>query len=242
MVWQDKVVLITGGAHRLGKAMALRAAELGAHIAITYNTSAGPAEDTCEEITRLGRRALALRCNQVDPDVIQPTVDRVMQHFGRLDGLVNSASVFYRTDFFEIDQQAWDEVMAINTRGPFFFTQSVARYMLDHDGGVIVNMIDESALKPSLDYAHHTISKAALWSLTRLSALRLAPKIRVNAILPGAVLKPPDWDAERWQAIADHIPLKKLGSPDDVCQALEFLLCSEFITGQMIVIEGGTTI
>jgi pteridine reductase len=97
-------------------------------------------------------------------------------------------------------------------------------------------------IKPSVDYPHHSVSKSGLWALTRLSALRLAPKIRVNAILPGAVLKPSDWDEGRWQALTENIPLKRLGSPQDVCRALEFLLRSDYITGQMIVVEGGTTI
>lgn len=155
---------------------------------------------------------------------------------------LNSASVFYQRDFFEITPDEWDEVQATNIRGPFFFTQSVARHMLAGDGGLIVNMIDESVLKPSVEYPHHGISKSGLWALTRLAALRLAPKIRVNAIMPGAVLKPADWDDERYQALVESIPLKRLGSPQDICRALEFLLLSDYITGQMIPIEGGTTI
>ncbi len=242
MNWTDKVVLVTGGAHRLGKAMALRAASLGAHIAITYHASSGPAKTTCAEIKALGRKAIAIQCNQAETAQVSETVNTVFQHFGQIDGLVNSASVMFAKDFFNITQQDWDQVLAINTRGPFFFTQAVARHMLEKDGGAIINLIDESALTPSLGYPHHTISKSGLWALTRLSALRLAPKIRVNAILPGAVLKPPDWEDARWQALKAHIPLKKLGSPEDVCQALEYLMCADYITGQKIVIEGGTTI
>ena len=241
-MWIDKVVIVSGGAHRLGKAMALTIAKLGANVAITYHASSQQADQTCAEIEALGREALAVRCNQARTDEIKTTVDKVHNHFGRIDGLVNSASVFVEKDFFEVDPEGWDWVLAVNTRGPFFFTQYAAEYMLAEAGGAIVNIIDESVIKPNTAYPHHTISKAGLWSLTQLTALRLAPSIRVNAILPGAVLKPPDWDDSRWEEIANHIPLKKLGSPDDVCQALEYLLCAEFITGQMIVVEGGATL
>lgn len=242
MNWTDKVILVTGGAHRVGKAMALRAADLGANIVITYHASSGPAEETCEQITAMARKAMAVQCNQAHVEPIVKTVEAVIQHFGRLDGLVNSASVFYQRDFFEITPDEWDEVLNVNTRGPFLFTQAVGRYMVSHEGGAIVNIIDESVLDPNPDYPHHTVSKSALWSLTRLSALRLAPKVRVNAIMPGAVLKPPDWTDARWESLIDLIPLRKLGSPEDVCQALEYLLCADFVTGQMIVVEGGATI
>lgn len=242
MNWTDKVILVTGGAHRVGKAMALRAADLGANVVITYHASSGPAEETCAEISAKGRQALAIQCNQAQVEPIAETVEAVIQHFGRLDGLVNSASVFYQCDFFEITPDEWDEVLNVNTRGPFLFTQAAGRHMVSHEGGVIVNIIDESALDPNPEYPHHTVSKAALWSLTRVSAKRLAPKVRVNAILPGAVLKPPDWTDARWESLIDIIPLRKLGSPEDVCQALEYLLCADFVTGQMIVVEGGATI
>jgi NAD(P)-dependent dehydrogenase (short-subunit alcohol dehydrogenase family) len=238
----DRFILITGGAHRLGKEMALHAARLGMHVAITYKASAAAAQATCAEIEALGRRSLAVRCDQANPLEIQSTVNLVVESFGRIDCLVNSASILYQRDFFDITPQEWDEVQAVNTRGPFFFTQAVASLMLTGEGGAIINLIDESVLKPSVDYPDHTISKSGLWALTRLSALRLAPKIRVNAILPGAVLKPGDWDEERWQSLTKTIPLKRLGSPQDVCRALEFLLLSDYITGQMIVVEGGTTI
>ena len=238
----DRVILVTGGAHRLGKEMALAAARLGMQVAITYKSSSGFAEATAAEIEALGRRCLALRCDQADASQIETAVKAVHDHFGRLDALVNSASVFFQKDFFEVTPPEWDEVMATNTRAPFFFTQAAGRLMLAGEGGVIVNIIDESVLRPSVDYPHHTISKSALWALTRMSALRLAPKVRVNAILPGAVLQPPDWDDARYAKLAQSVPLKRLGSPQDVTRSLEFILRSDYMTGQMIVVEGGTTI
>jgi pteridine reductase len=239
---KDKVILVTGGAIRLGKAMAMHAARLGMHVAITYRSSAKPAEETRAEIEALGRQCFAIRCDQSNVDEIQPAVDAILAHFGKIDVLVNSASNFEQRDFFDVTPDGWDNVINTNARGPFFFSQYIARHMLEGEGGSIVNIIDESVHRPTLQHPDHAISKNALWAVTRLSALRLGPKIRVNAIMPGAVLKPPDYTDERWAAIGQKSPLKKVGSPQDICRALEFLMLSDFVTGQMIVVEGGTTI
>jgi pteridine reductase len=247
---RDKVILVTGGAIRLGKAMALHAARLGMHVAITYRSSAQPAEETRAEIEALGRQCFAIRCDQSNADEIQPAVDAILAHFGKIDVLVNSASNFEVRDFFDITPEGWDNVLNTNARGPFFFSQIVARHMLarsEAEGlqgqvGSIVNIIDESVHRPTLQHPDHGVSKNALWAVTRLSALRLGPKIRVNAIMPGAVLKPPDYSDEHWAAIGQKSPLKKVGGPQDICRALEFLMLSDFVTGQMIVVEGGTTI
>lgn len=241
MELKDKVILVTGGAHRLGKEMALHAARLGMHVAITYRSSAGLAEETRAEIEALGRQCFAIRCDQSKTEAIQPSVEAVLARFGRIDVLVNSAANFEQRDLFEVTPESWDSVLNTNTRGPFFFTQAVARHMLAGEGGSIVNIVDEAVLRPSVDYPDHSISKGALWVLTRLSALRLAPKIRVNAIMPGAVLQPPDWEDERYNALIDSVPLRKLGTPQDVCYALEYLLRAEYVTGQMMVVEGGRT-
>jgi len=250
MELKDKVILVTGGAHRVGREMALSAARWGMNVAFTYRASAKPAEATRAEIEALGRQCLAIRCDQSKTEEIQPAVDAVIARFGRIDVLVNSASNYEQRDFFDVTPEGWDEVIATNTRGPFFFTQAVARHMLaqsnveglaQSEGGSIVNIVDEAVHKPSVSHPDHSVSKGALWTLTRLSALRLAPKIRVNAIMPGAVLQPPDWNDERWNALIPNIPLKKHGSPQDVCHALEYLIHAEYVTGQMMVVEGGVT-
>ncbi len=238
---RDKVILITGGAIRLGKAMALHAARLGMRVAITYRSSAKPAEETRAEIEALGRQCFAIRCDQSNANEIKPAVEAILTRFGKVNVLVNSASNFEERDFFDINPNDWDNVLNTNARGPFFFTQQVARHMIEGEGGSIVNIIDESVKRPTLQYPDHGVSKTALWAVTRLSALRLGPKIRVNAILPGAVLKPPDYTDEQWAAIAEKSPLKKVGSPQDICRALEFLMLSDFVTGQMIIVEGGVT-
>ena len=240
---KDRVFLVTGGAHRVGKSIAMALAAEGGKIAITYNASAESALRTCAELESLGVQALALRCDQSDLNQIPGVVEAVLQQFGRIDGLINSASVMQEVgNFFEITPADWDLTMNVNARGPFFFTQAAARWMLDHDGGVVVNIIDESAINPGAFLMQHAASKTALWMLTRSCALALAPAIRVNAVLPGAVLKPPNWTEERWQNITPSVPLKKLGSAEDVARAVVYLVKEDYITGQMIVVDGGSSL
>lgn len=236
-------VLVTGGAHRVGKAIALTFAKMGAKtVVFTYSSSADEAKVTEKELRSLGCQAKAIQCDQSDVSQIRKTIEEIKNEFGRLDVLVNSASIFLTNDFFSVTPENWDIVMNINARGPFFFMQEAAPLMMENRSAVIINIIDESVMKPAMDWVHHGASKAALWNLTRIASVALAPKIRVNAVLPGAVLKPPEWSYERWELNKDAVPLKKLGSPEDVCQAVEYLVNAEFVTGQMIVVDGGRTV
>ena len=250
---KGKVALVTGGAHRLGKAIALALAGQGMDVAFTYRSSAGPAQQTQAEIEALGVQALAIRCDQADPTQVATTVKAIAARFGRVDVLVNSAAILQEKSLDEITLEDWNATIDINLRGPFLFTQQAVPLMLGLDipdysigkpitGGVIVNISDESALAPYPGAVHHTVSKAGLLALTKVTALALAPHIRVHAIVPGAVLKPPDWDKERWQALAENVPLAELGSPDDVVGALLYLLSADYATGQVIAVDGGTTI
>ena len=239
---EGRVGLVTGGAHRVGKAIAIHLAKMGAEaIVFTYNSSEEKARATEQELQAMGCEAMAIRCDQSDVAQITATIETIMKKFGRLDVLVNSASIFLSAEFLDVTVEDWDRVMDINARGPFFFMQAAARAMLQNDGGVIINIVDESIKKPALSWIHHGASKAALSNLTKSGAISLAPKIRVNAVLPGAVLRPPDWDPERWESATTGIPLQKSGSPKDVCKAIEFLLVSDFVTGHTVVVDGGTT-
>jgi NAD(P)-dependent dehydrogenase (short-subunit alcohol dehydrogenase family) len=236
-------VLVTGGAHRVGKAIALTFAKMGAKtVVFTYSSSEEEAKVTEKELRSLGCQAKAIRCDQSDVSQIRKTIEEIKIEFGRLDVLVNSASIFLTNDFFSVTPENWDIVMNINARGPFFFMQEAAPLMLENRNAVIINIIDESVMKPAMAWVHHGASKAALWNLTRIASVALAPKIRVNAVLPGAVLKPPEWSYERWELNKEAVPLKKLGSVEDVCQAVEYLVNAEFVTGQMIVVDGGSTV
>jgi NAD(P)-dependent dehydrogenase (short-subunit alcohol dehydrogenase family) len=235
-------VLVTGGAHRVGKAITLTLAKMGAaQVVFTYNASVEAAEKTTQEIRSVGCEVLAIRCDQSEVSQINHAIETVRDKFGRLDVLVNSASVLFEGDFFDVTPETWNQVLNINARGPFFFMQKAAPLMLAGGGGVIVNIIDESAVKPALKWVHHGASKSALWNITRSGAMALAPKIRVNAVLPGAVLKPPNYSDEIWESNSANIPLRKLGSAEDVSQAVEYLVNADFVTGQMIVVDGGAT-
>ncbi len=237
-----RCVLVTGGAHRVGKAIALSLARAGAGIVvITYHSSGDAAIGTINEIEALGVQALALRCDQSNVDQIQATIYTIQDKFGQLDVLVNSASIFLTADFFSVTVENWDIVMDTNARGPMFFMQYAAS-LLRLQGGCIINIIDESVKKPALAWIHHGAAKAALWNLTKAASIALAPEIRVNAVLPGAVLKPPDWSDERWEKNKELIPLHKLGSSQDVTRAVEFIIASDFMTGQAVVVDGGTTV
>ncbi len=242
MQLQGTVMLITGGAHRVGKAIAMALAREGAHIAFTYNASEAAAQTTLRELESLGVRGLSIRCDQTKPEQIKTVVDEVTGKWERLDGLVNSASIWQEKPLLEITPMDWDMTMNVNARGPFFFIHWAAKWMLEHGGGAIVNIIDESALKPSINYMHHGASKTALWMLTRSCALSLAPTIRVNAVLPGAILKPPDWEEDRWQSLAQKIPLRRVGDSIDVARAVVYLMKEDYITGQSIVVDGGSTL
>ncbi len=237
-----RCVLVTGGAHRVGKAIALSLARAGVGIVvISYNSSADAAMETVKELEILGVQALALPCDQSDVVQIQATINTIVTNFGQLDILINSASIFLTADFYSVTVESWDRVMDTNARGPMFFMQYAAPH-LRLQGGCIINIIDESVMKPALAWIHHGAAKAALWNLTKAASISLAPEIRVNAVLPGAVLKPPDWSDERWEKNKEIIPLKKLGSAQDVTRAVEFIIASDFMTGQAVVVDGGSTV
>ena len=237
-----RCVLVTGGAHRVGKAITMALARMEAsQVVFTYNSSAEAAEKTADEIRAFGCEVLAVRCDQSEIAQIDHAIEIVKEKFGRLDVMVNSASVLFEADFFDVTPETWNQVLNINVRGPFFFMQKAAPLMKANGGGVIVNIIDESAVKPALKWVHHGASKAGLWNITRTGAIALAPDIRVNAVLPGAVLKPPDYSDEVWEGYSNSIPLRKLGSAEDVSQAVEYLVKADFVTGQMIVVDGGAT-
>lgn len=242
MILKNAVILVTGGAHRVGKSICLALAGAGAHIAFTYNASAELAGQTAQEIKALGGDSLAIRCDQTENEQIFRTVAQVHAHFNRLDGLINSASIMQEIAFNDTRQEDWDQALAVNTRGPFFFSQAVAGIMMAGEGGVIVNILDESAFVATRGCIQHAISKAGLWMMTRSCALALAPKIRVNAVMPGAVLIPQGWSEDRWQGLADRIPLKRLGTPEDVARAVVYLMKEDFITGQVIGVDGGSTL
>lgn len=236
-----QVALVTGSARRVGKAIALTLAEAGVNIAVHYNRSdEDQVRDTLHDVKSLGVDAIALQADLSDPQQIPNLVENVVDHYDRLDILVNSASVFPTRDFMDINVDDWDITMNVNLRAPFLLTQQAARRMQHNEQGkgVIVNICDQGAFAPWLKRPHHGISKYGLWMLTQVSALALAPLIRVNAVVPGPVLKA-NMSDEQWQRLGEQLPLRKTGTPQDVGRAVLYLVQEDFLTGTKIEVNGG---
>ncbi len=234
-----KVALVTGGARRVGRSIALDLAEAGADVVVNYFRSAQEAERTVADIVALGRRAIAVRADVSLASDVDALVRRVADTFGRLDNLVNSASTFESAPLLAIDEAAWDRVLGVNLKGPFLLTRAAVPLLRGHGGGVVINIADLSAFQPWPNYAHHSVSKAGLVHLTRVLARALGPDIRVNAIAPGTVLPPDDSTAEDLRRQRERTVLMRLGSPEDVNRAVRFLIESDYVTGEVVVVDGG---
>ena len=226
---------MTGGARRVGRAISLALADAGANVVVNYNASADEAAATVAGIESAGGRAHAVQADVADAAGIQRLVDETERNFGALDILVNSAALFERKPLLDITEADWDRVLGVNLKGPFLLSQRAAP-LLRRNGGVIINILDLSALQPWPSYAHHAVSKAALLHLTRILARALAPDIRVNAISPGTVLPPEDQTGEEG---SERRATAQAGKPADVTDALLYLVRADFVTGENIVVDGG---
>jgi NAD(P)-dependent dehydrogenase (short-subunit alcohol dehydrogenase family) len=233
-----RVAIVTGGAHRVGRALSLGLARAGADVVVHYNASEEQALETVAAIEALGRRAVAVRADLGQADQVDRPV-RTAAELGRLDILVNSASLFERAPIDDIDADAWDRVLAVNLRAPFLLARSASPLMRETAPGLIVNIADLSAFQAWPSFAHHAVSKAGLVHLTRVLARALAPAIRVNAIAPGTVLPPEGFQGEDYAGGKDRRVLEREGSPDDVVNALLYLVAADFVTGQTLVADGG---
>jgi pteridine reductase len=233
-----KVALVTGGAVRVGRAISLALAAEGMRVVVHYNRSSAAADELCAEIRAGGGDAVAIGGDLASVDEVRRVADEAERAFGGIDVLVNNASVFPPERFEETDEALWEHTMAVNLRAPFFLIRHLTP-TLRQRRGVVVNLCDLAGLQPWRGYAAHGISKAALTHLTRVAARSLAPEVRVVGIAPGAVLPPESMGADELAAIARSTPLARLGSPDDVVGALLYLLRAEFVTGEVIVVDGG---
>ena len=235
----SRVALVTGAGRRVGRALALALAGRGMRVAIHFHHSRADAEATLESARQLGADGACFGADLADARAAQELPARVAAHFGQLDVLVNSAGIMTRARIEETTPEMWDGIMNTNLRSMFFASQG-ALAALRAARGRIVNLADVGGLEPWPNYAAHSISKAGVVMLTRTLARALAPEITVNAIAPGAVLPPDEWDDRAREHLVRTTPLQRLGSPDDVSAALLYLLeGGDYVTGQTVVVDGG---
>ena len=243
---QGKVVLITGGAKRVGASITRRLHASGARIMVHYRTSANEARALQTELN--GRKADTVALIQADllnlstlPSLIRETV----KQFGKLDVLVNNASSFFPTVIGEIEEKTWDDLIGTNLKAPMFLSQAAAAELRANQG-CIVNIVDIHADRPMKNYVVYSIAKGGLVALTKSLARELSPEVRVNGVAPGAIVWP---EEEAWsdevsrQRIINQTLLKRVGEPDDIAKAVEFLIAdAPYITGQILAVDGGRTV
>lgn len=234
-----KAALVTGGAHRLGRAFAVGLARAGADVLIDFHSSDADAKRTVEEIRALGRRAEAVRADVSVEDEVRHLVAACRETFGRLDVLVNSASLFHSAPFEQTTTDDWNRTLAVNLTGPFLLAREAAALLREDGGGVIVNIADLSAFQPWPSYVGHAVSKAGLVHLTRVLARALAPGIRANCIAPGTVLPPEGYTEAESDPKGARRVLEREGSPDDAVRALLYFVEADFVTGEVAVVDGG---
>ena len=236
---RNKVAVVTGGAHRVGKAITMMLAQAGADVIVNYHRSRAAADETVKEAQALGVRARAIQCDVADWQQVQRMAGDIIDEFGGVDIIVNSASLFDQTPFPTDDIGAWQRVTGISIDGPFYVCNTLVPTMLARGGGTIVNIVDLSAWEPWPNFAAHSVSKAGLLAFTKQLALELAPTIRANAVAPGPVMPPPDYDEQRAAKAAQGTLLKRWGTPEDVAFAVRYLIEAEYVTADVITVDGG---
>lgn len=231
------VALVTGAAHRVGRSIAVHLAESGFDIAVHYRSSANDAAAAVAECKARGAQSQSFCADLSDAAAADALVEAVMTSFSRLDALVNSAASMAITPLETVTPNEWDDVFAVNLRAPFFLCLAAERAMAD--GGAIVNLADHLAEDSMRRLVPHGISKAGVVAMTKHLAKHFAPSVRVNAVEPGAVLPPADWPDDARERFIRETPLKTLGTPDDVAAAVLYLLRAPFVTGHVLVVDGG---
>ena len=243
---QGKVVLVTGGARRVGAAICRRLHGAGAELIVHYRSAAAEARALQAELNARRTNSLALvQADLLKVSAASQLVKAAIKEFGRLDALVNNASSFFPTVVGEITEKAWDDLIGTNLKAPLFLSQA-ATPELRKQHGAIVNIIDIHAELPMRNHAVYSAAKGGLLALTRALARDLAPEIRVNGVAPGTILWPDDeaWrDEVSRQRIINQTALKRIGEPDDIAATVQFLLAeAPYITGQVIAVDGGRSI
>ena len=236
---QGRCALVTGGAVRIGRALVFALANEGMRVIVHHHTSADEAEGLVGEIAARGGDAAAVQADLARVDEVDRLAAESEARWGGVDVLVNNASVFPEAGLDETDPDLWDHTLAVNLRAPFFLTQQIGMSMRARGRGVIVNLADLAGLQAWRGYAAHGISKAGLVHLTRVSARALAPEVRVVAIAPGTVLPPENLSEAQVSRLAERAPLRRNGTPEDVVQAMLYALRADYVTGEVLRVDGG---
>jgi NAD(P)-dependent dehydrogenase (short-subunit alcohol dehydrogenase family) len=234
-----RAALVTGAARRIGRAIALDLAGHGWAVAVHHNRSAEAAEELVRQIVAGGGHAVALGADLAREAESAGLIARAVEALGPLGCLVNNASRFERDEIDGVTRASWDRHLEPNLRAPLVLAQGFAKALPPNRGGVIINLLDERVWNLTPHFISYTVSKSALWTLTRTLALALAPHIRVNAIGPGPSLPSTRQSAEQFTRQCASLPLGRGTNPEEICQAIQFLLAASSMTGQMIALDGG---
>ena len=242
MKLQNKVALVTGAGVRLGQAIAQKLGQMGMHVVIHYHLSEKGAKQTAELLKKYQSRHYIVQANLKNIPEINKLLNKVEKILGPISVLINNAADFFPTPFFTTNEEEWDHLFDINLKAPFFLTQKVSEKMKTLGEGKIINLVDVSVERPWINFLPYCASKAGLCSLTKGLARTLAPEIQVNAIAPGTVLTPPNHSEMDFSSSVENSLLKRIGSSEDVVQAVEYLLKSDFVTGTILPVDGGRSV
>jgi len=241
---QGKVALVTGAARRIGAAIVRRLHAAGANIVVHYRGAEADAQRLEAELNaaRPGS-ALRMKADLLAPIAPRALIDAALARWQRLDLLVNNASAFYPTPVGRIESSHWEELIGSNLRAPLFLSQAAAPHLAAANGS-IVNIVDIHARRPLKGYLVYSVAKSGLAALTQALAIELAPSVRVNAVAPGAIAWPENgqFDPAERERIVASTPLGRLGGPEDIAQAVEFLACATFVSGHVLSVDGGRSV
>ena len=229
-------VLITGGAKRIGRTIALHLARQGYSIALHYNSSRNDAANLTQEISELGVRCDVFKAELTDAKSVAALIPAVLKKLPDLRFLINNAAIFEKSTLKDLDIKDFDRELAINLRAPFILTSQFARYIKE---GAVINILDTNVTKDKTGHISYLLAKKGLSEMTRIAAVELAPDIRVNGIAPGLILPPEAKGKDYLDRLVKNVPLRRKGEPEDVACAIQFLLENTYITGQTIFVDGG---
>ena len=239
---ENKVALVTGAGVRIGQAVAVKLGQLGMRVIIHYHHSEKGAKQTIQKLPGKNSKHLVLQADLKDFYALNELVNKAEKEAGPISILVNNAAEFFPTPLFSTTEEEWDSLLALNLKAPFFLSQALGKKMKSSGEGKIINIVDVSAERPWKSFLPYCASKAALISLTKGLARALSPEVQVNGIAPGTVLSPPDHIEMNLTASIENSLLKRIGDTEDIVQAVEYLLQSDFVTGTILPVDGGRSI